>query len=152
MTQANILSTTEHKFYNKCLNWEVLQSYAQNYLISNLMLATGLKIGAGACLPWCSISSSIQNFLKTSGHRGYKSGDLVLEFPFLPDIGFQLLKSLWLSLTYFSFNDVPYFLYRETFIYFSAFIVPSKKCKLPILYALMYPNIIRESTFWTECW
>ncbi len=31
---------------------------------------------------------------------------------FLPDIGFQLLKSLWSSLTYFSFNDVPNVLYR----------------------------------------
>ncbi len=81
----------------------------------NLMPATGLKIvGTGACLPLCSISSSFQNSLKTSGHRGYE----FLEFwcwnlvPFLPDIGFQLLKSLWSSLTYFSFNDVPNVLYR----------------------------------------
>ncbi len=28
------------------------------------------------------------------------------------DIVFQLLKSSWLSLTYFSFNDVPNVLYR----------------------------------------
>ncbi len=62
-------------------------------LISNVMPATGLKIvGTGACLPWCSISSSFQNSLKTSGHQGYE----FLEFlcwnlvPFLPDIGFQL--------------------------------------------------------------
>ncbi len=79
------------------------------------MPATGLKIvGTGACLPWCSISSSFQNSLKTSWHRGYE----FLEFwcwnlvPFLPDIGFQLLKSLWSSLTYFSFNDAPNVLYR----------------------------------------
>ncbi len=79
------------------------------------MFATGLKIvGTGACLPWCSISSSFKNSLKTSGHRGYE----FLEFwcwnlvPFLPDIGFQLLKSSWSSLTYFSFNDVPNVLYR----------------------------------------
>ncbi len=26
----------------------------------------------GACLPWCSIFSSFQNSLKTSGHRGYE--------------------------------------------------------------------------------
>ncbi len=26
--------------------------------------------------------------------------------PFLPGIGLQLLKSLWSSMTYFSFNDV----------------------------------------------
>ncbi len=50
----------------------------------------------------------------TSGHRDYK----LLEFwcwnlvPFLPDIGFQLLKSLWSSLMYFSFNDVTNVLYR----------------------------------------
>ncbi len=67
-----------------------------------------------ACLPWCSIFSSFQNSLKTSGHRGYE----FLEFwcwnlvPFLPDIGFQLLKSLWSSLTYFLFNDAPNVLYR----------------------------------------
>ncbi len=79
------------------------------------MPATGLKIvGTGACLPWCSISSSFQNSLKTSGHRGYE----FLEFwcwnlvPFLPDIVFQLLKSLWSSLTYFPFNDAPNVLYR----------------------------------------
>ncbi len=94
---------------------QILQFYVQNELISNLMPATGLKIvGTGACLPWCSISSSFQNSLKTSGHRGYE----FLEFwcwnlvPFLPDIGFQLLKSLWSSFTYFSFNDAPNVLYR----------------------------------------
>ncbi len=82
----------------------MLHFYPLNELISDLMTATGLKIvGTGACLPWCSISSSFQNSLKTSGHRGYE----FLEFwclnlvPFLPDIGFQLLKSLWSSLTYF---------------------------------------------------
>ncbi len=45
------------------------------------MPATGLKIvGTGACLPWCSISSSFQNSLKTSGHRGYE----FLEFLYIP--------------------------------------------------------------------
>ncbi len=90
--------------------------YAQNELVSNLMPATGLKIvGTGTCLPCCSISSSFQNSLKTSGHRGYE----FLEYwcwnlvPFLPDIGFQLLKSLWSSLTYFSFNDAPNVLFRS---------------------------------------
>ncbi len=79
------------------------------------MPATGLKIfGTGACLPWCSISSSFQNSLKTSGHRCYE----FLEFccwnwvPFLPDICFRQLKSLWSSLTYFSFNDAPNVFYR----------------------------------------
>ncbi len=167
------------------------------------MPATGLKIvGTGASLPWCSISSSFQNSLKTSGHHGYE----FLEFwswnlvPFLPDIGFQLLKSSWSSLTYFSFTDAPNVLYRwtiwtagrpiqhpdssttkpcccnssavcgfalfcwntrrleesiccsKTFIYLSAFIVPSKTCKLPIPYALKQPHTIRDAGFWTERW
>ncbi len=76
------------------------------------MPATGLKIvGMVACLPWCSISSSFQNSLKTSGHRGYE----FLEFccwNLFPFPGFQLLKSSWSSLTYFSFNDAPNVLYR----------------------------------------
>ncbi len=149
---------------------------------------TGLKIvGTGACLPCCSISSSFQNSLKTYAHRGYEFLELWCWnlVPFLPGLGFQLLKSLWSSLTYFSFNDAPNVLYRwkiwtagrpiqqpdssttnavviaavcgfalscwntrrlegsiccsKTFIYLSAFIVPSKTCKLPILYALMHP-------------
>ncbi len=78
----------------------------------NLMPATGLKIvGMGACLPWCSISSSFQNSLKTSGHRVYefRCWNLV---PVFPDIGFQLLKSLWLSLTCLPFIDAPNVLYR----------------------------------------
>ncbi len=93
----------------------MLKLYAQNELISNLMPAIGLKIvGMGTCLPWCSISSSFQNSLKTSGHRDYE----FLEFgcwnlvPFLPNIGFELLKSLWSPLTYFSFSDAPNILYR----------------------------------------
>ncbi len=180
----------------------MFKNFAQNELISNLMPATGLKlVGMGACLSWCSISSSFQNSLKTSGHRGYE----FLEFwcwnlvPFLPDIGFQLLKSSWSSLTYFSFNDAPNVLYRwkiwtagrpiqhrtlllqshavviaavcgfalscwntrhlegsiccsKSFIYLSAFIVPSKTCKLPIPYALMHPHTIRDAGFWTERW
>ncbi len=79
------------------------------------MPATGLNVvGTGACLPWCSISSSFQNSLKTSGHRSYEFLEFWCWFlvPFLPDIGFQLLKSLWSSLTYFLFNDVPNVLYR----------------------------------------
>ncbi len=163
------------------------------------MPATGLKIvGTGACLPWCSISSSFKTVWRRQGHRGYE----FLEFwcwnlvPFLPDIGFQLLKSLWSSLTYFSFNDAPngersgllagQFSTRtlllwshavviaavcgfalscwntrrlegsiccsKTFIYLSAFIVPSKTCKLPIPYAHMHPHTIRDAGFWTECW
>ncbi len=38
------------------------------------------------------------------------------------------------------------------FIYLSAFIVPSKTCKLPIPYALMHPHTIRDAGFWTERW
>ncbi len=166
------------------------------------MPATGFKIvGTGACLPWCSISSSFQNSLKTSGHRGYT----FLEFccwnlvPFLPDIGFQLLKSSWSSLKYFCLMMGQMFSIGErsglqagqfstrtlllrshaviiaavcglalscwntrrlegsiccskTFIYLSAFIVPSKTCKLPIPYALMHPHTIRDAGFWTERW
>ncbi len=157
------------------------------------MPATGLKlVGMGSCLPWCGISSSFQNSLKTSGHRGYE----FLEFwcwnlvPFVPDISFQLLKSSWLSLTYFLFNDAPNVLYRgkiwttgrpiqhpdssttkpwccnscsmwfcivllkytssggEHMLllnrYLSFSIVPSKTCKLPILYALMHPIPSRD--------
>ncbi len=84
------------------------------YIYIYIRTHTGLKIvGTGACLPWCSISSSFQNSLKTSGHWVYE----FMEFccwnlvPFLPDIGFQLLKSSWSSLMYFSFNDVPNVLY-----------------------------------------
>ncbi len=55
--------------------------YALNDLISNLTPATGLKIvGTGACLPWCSISSSFQNSLKMSGHRRYAFLEFWLEF------------------------------------------------------------------------
>ncbi len=38
----------------------------------------------------------------------------------------------------------------KTFIYLSAFIVPSKTCKLLIPYALMHPHTIRDAGFWTE--
>ncbi len=109
---STMFFTIEHKY----LIWEILQLYAQNELICYLMPpATGLKIvGMGACLPWRSISSSFQNSLNTFGHRSSE----FLEFwcwnlvPFLPDIVFQLLKSLLLSLTYFLFNDARNVLYR----------------------------------------
>ncbi len=82
----------------KLRNFTILFSFQESFLlISNLMPATDLKIvGTGACVPWCNISTSFQNSFKMSGHRGYE----FLEFwcwnlvPFLPDIGFQLLK-IW---------------------------------------------------------
>ncbi len=79
------------------------------------MPAIGLKIvGTEACLPWCSISSSFQNNLKTSGHRGYEFLEIWCWnlVPFLPDIAFQLLIGLWSSLMHFVFNDVAKVLYR----------------------------------------
>ncbi len=182
--------------------------YAQNELISNLMPATGLKIvGTGACLPWCSISSSFQTSLKTSGHRGYA----FLEFwcwnlvPFLPDIGscwrvrghpwhvFRLIMRqmfstgeisglqagqfstrtllLWsyavliatvcgFALSCWNTQGLPWNRHHlegsiccsKTFIYLSAFIMPSKTCKLPIPYAFIHPHTIRDAGFWTERW
>ncbi len=146
-----------------------------------------LQVSKCACLPWCSISSSFQNSLKTSGYRGYefRCWNLV---PFLPDSGFQLLKSLWSSLTYFFFHLIMYQMFSigersglqagqfctrtlllwshavviaavcgfalscwntrrlegsiccsKSFIYLSAFIVPSKTCKLHIPYHLCTP-------------
>ncbi len=70
------------------------------------MTATGLKIvGTGACLPWCCISSSFQNSLKMSGHRGYEFLELGIWSHSLLDIGFELLNSSWSSLMYVSFID-----------------------------------------------
>ncbi len=40
----------------------------------------------------------------------------------------------------------------KTFIYLSAFIVPSTTCKLPIPYAFMHPHTIRDAGFWAERW
>ncbi len=71
-----------------------------------MLHATGLVVGAGACLPWCSISCSFEDVWTT----GLLVSGLLI--PFLPEIGFQLLKSLWSSLTYFLFNDGPDVLYR----------------------------------------
>ncbi len=43
------------------------------------MPAAGLKIvGTGACLTWCSISSSFQNSLKMSVQRGYEFLELLV--------------------------------------------------------------------------
>ncbi len=56
-------------------------------------------------------SSSFQYSLKTSGYRGYEFLELWNLVPFLPDIGFQLLKSSCSSLTYFLFNDAPNVVY-----------------------------------------
>ncbi len=79
------------------------------------MPATGLKIvGMGHVYHGVASPLLFKTVLKRSGHQGYE----FLEFwcwnlvPILPDIGFQLLKSLWSSLTYFLFNDAPNVLYR----------------------------------------
>ncbi len=62
-------------------------------------------------LSWCSIPSSFQNNLKTSGHRGCEFLEFWNLFPFFSDIGFQLLKSSWSSLVYLWFNGAPNVLY-----------------------------------------
>jgi len=78
------------------------------------MPARSLKIvGTGACLHGVAFPF-FQNSFKISGHRGYE----FMEFwswnfvPFLADIGFQLLKSSWSSLTYFLFINASNVLYK----------------------------------------
>ncbi len=89
---------------NKCLNLKIVKFYAQKELISNVMPATHLKIvGTGACLPWCNISSSLQNSLKMSGYWGYEFLEfLCSNLVHSCLIGFLLLKSLLSSLMYFA--------------------------------------------------
>ncbi len=142
--------------------------------------ATGLKIvGMGACLPWCSISSSFQNSLKTSGHRRYeflecqmcqmfsigvRSGLQVGQFstrtPLLQSHAVVIAAVCGFALSCWNTQGLPWnrrclegsICCSKTFIYLSAFIVPSKTCKLPIPYALMHPHTIRDAGFWTERW
>ncbi len=101
------------KFYNL----KIVKFYAQKELISNLMPATHLKIvGTGACLPWCSIFSSLQNSLKMSGYWGYEfleflCWNLVQFGPFLPD-RFPTAEEFVVVFDVFCFNDVPNVLYR----------------------------------------
>ncbi len=65
-----------HNRKHTCLNCYILHLYAQNELILNLMLATGLKIvGTGACLPWCNISFSKHWKIGNGLHRyAFKRG------------------------------------------------------------------------------
>ncbi len=173
------------------------------------MPATALKIvGTGACLPWCSISSSFQKqFEDVWESRLWVSGVLVLEFgPILAWYRFPAAEEfvvvfwrifhlmikmfsigersglqagqfstrtllLWshavviaavcgFALSCWNTQGLPWnrrhlegsICCFKTFIYLSAFIVPSKTCKLSIPYALMHPHTIRDAGFWTECW
>ena len=59
----------------------------------------------GSCSPWWSISACFKTVWRHVSHCW-------ILVPYLSETGFQLLKSLWLSLTYFSFNDAPNVLYR----------------------------------------
>ncbi len=82
------------------LNWNVLQFYAQNELISNLMPATGLKIvGTGACLPCVASPLHFKTvwrrlIIKVIKHQEFLEYWCWNSVSFLPDIGFR-----------FSFND-----------------------------------------------
>ncbi len=127
------------------------------YLI--LMPATGLKfVGTRACLPWCSISSSFQNSLKMSGHRGYNFwsfGFGIWSHSCL--IGFQLLKSSWSSLMYFSLNDAPNVLYSLIRLTCGWILVKLDICSLKFSFApetfsgvysfLHHPNLSKTENF-----
>ncbi len=109
---ANILFTLEHRYHNKCLQWKSFKIVCTKLAHLKFDACYRSQNSWGwACLPWFSISSSFQNSLKTTGLQGYEFRCWNLA-QFLPDIGFQLLKSLWLSLMYFSFNDAPNALHR----------------------------------------
>ncbi len=78
------------------------------------MTATGFKI-VGHVYHGVAFPSSFQNSLKTSRHRVYEFLEfwcLVNLVPFLPDMGFQLLKCSWSSLMYFLYNHAPNVLYK----------------------------------------
>ncbi len=135
------------------------------------MPATGLKLVGTGAVPWCSISSSFQNSLKTPGHQVYDLLDLVLEFsPILGwymfpaaeefvaifdifclmmrqmfSIGerFGLQAGQFSTRTLLLQSHAVVLVWRgsccsKTFIYLSAFIAPSKMCKLPTPYAFMH--------------
>ncbi len=116
-------------------------------------------VGMGACLPWCSISSSFQNSLKTSGHRGY---EFLHQFStrtlLLPSLAVVIAAVCGFALSCWNTQGLPWYRRHlegsiccsKTFIYLAAFIVPSKICKLPITYALMHHHTIRDVGFWTE--
>ncbi len=150
------------------------------------MPATGLKIvGTRACLPCCNISSSFQNSMKTSGHRGNEFLEFWLccwrvfgrhwrIFHLMMHQMFSIGERSGLQAGQFSIRTLLLRSHAvvisavcgfalscwnrhhlegsiccsKTFIYLSAFIVPSKTCKLPIPYAL----IIRDAGFWPERW
>ncbi len=82
-----------------------------------LCLGTGLKI-VGTGLVYYSVASPL--FFKTVWRHlsievmsfwSFGVGIWSHSY-FLPDIGFQRLKSVWSSLTYVLFNDAPHVLYR----------------------------------------
>ncbi len=83
ITLANILFTIEHRQHKmfKLINVTILCTKLAHFKFDACYRSQ--IVGTGACLPWCSISYSFQNSLKTSGHRGLcVSGVLVLEFGF----------------------------------------------------------------------
>ncbi len=99
-----------------CLNWEMLQFYPQNELISNLKPATGLKIvGTGHVYNGLASPLLFKTVWRHLCIKVMSFWGFGVEFgppPFLPDIDFQLLKSSWSYLTYFLFNGAPNVLYR----------------------------------------
>ncbi len=113
VTSAISLAVYAHRFqphFCYLCFWVPIYTYmvitSQTYMFFNIIIIIVWHV-------YHSISSSFQNGLKTSVHRGYEflecwCWNLV---PFLPYIGFQLLKSSWSSLTFY-FKDVPNVLYR----------------------------------------
>ncbi len=82
--------------------------------ISNLIPATSLKIVGRGHVYHAVASPLLLKTFEDVWHRGNEFLELWCWnlVPFLPDIGFQLLKSSWPSLMYFSFNDVQNVLNR----------------------------------------
>ncbi len=61
-----------------------------------------------------------------------------------------LLKYAWTSLEKMSFEGS--ILCSKISMYFSALMVPSQKCKLPLPRALTQPHTMTDPGFWTCCW
>ncbi len=78
-----------------------------------MLPATGLKIvGTGDCYHGVASPQLFQKQFEDVWSFEFLELWCWNLVPFLPDIGFQPLKSSWSSLTYFLFNDAPNVLYR----------------------------------------
>ena len=135
---------------------QVMKRFRCNFV--PFFLQTSLKVcnGTGSSLSHFAFQNAPHILYKS----GLQAGQSSTRTPFFLSHAFEMCAECGFALSCWNMHGLPWKGCRlegsiccsKISMYFSALMVPSQKCKLPLPRALTQPHTMTDPGFWTCCW